>query len=151
MCNKVNAHQFIFKIFLITYVYLFTFRISGCWVKKYLNYCLHNSLQPLLLYHIVKDQINTPIRGKLACSMITISENATPRNSWRNGSSMQLWEARVSNFPFPFSFKCSVTQTWSVWVSQYHEHKWSSSYSKNFTYLLVITSSKLFHKTIIEL
>ena len=58
----------IFKIFLITCVFLFTFRILlGYWVKKYINYWLRNIViaysYPLLLHQIARDQIRLPIRG----------------------------------------------------------------------------------------
>ena len=40
-------------------------------------------------------------KRNLVCSMITISKNAAPMTSDKgNGSTVQLWEARVPGFSF---------------------------------------------------
>ena len=61
-----------------THVYLFTFMIFVWMVRKNLNYWLypfHSYFTPMLYGKRLRQ------REELACSMIMISENATPRNS----------------------------------------------------------------------
>ena len=42
----------------------------------------------------------TLIKGDLVCSMMTISENAAPKNLCKDESSVQLQEARVPDISF---------------------------------------------------
>ena len=53
----------------------------------------------------------------MVCSIITISENPTPKNSCKDESSVQLWEARVPDISF---HTWSAAQTWSVSQKERH-------------------------------
>ena len=82
MYNKVNAHQFIFKIFFfLIYTCILIYIHDIVWMLKGTTLIIDpNFITPTLNGESPKQ------REELTCSTIMISENTTPRNSQRNES-----------------------------------------------------------------
>ena len=77
MCNKVNAHQLVFNIFLI-YMCILIYIHDIVWMLKGTTQIIDSTLLTPILNGERPEQ-----REELACSMITISENVTPRNTMK--------------------------------------------------------------------
>ena len=108
MCNKTNIHEILLNKW-------FHFMFHTCDLVQIL--LMENT--PCKLFNI----LNILILFRMFKKMITISENATPKNLYEDESSVQLWEARVPGISF---YKWSAAQTWSVQMLECHKRRSTS-------------------------